>query len=114
MSDKLFSNSTTGGYAFGDSPYTGGYETYEGGNFRYELYSGAALFAILDAAMIVTLLLVVWYMGSGVSLLDLPASLTYIGGTVLVMYAASEWAGKDAANNFIRGYMPAAVSNVLL
>lgn len=104
---------TFGGYAFGDSPLTGGGEyddTMYGGNFRYEYATGAQLFVVLDALMILVLMYVVYLYAGGGGVTSMSGMLMGVCLTITVVYALSEWAGKEQALSFVNRYLPTAIA----
>lgn len=100
---------TTGGYAFGGSPYVN--EGVSGGNMMYEWYNpGGAAFALLDGAFLVVLLVTIYCLYANVT----PSSLVQgIGVAVAVIYVASEvlvaLKGKEYVNMMMGRVLPAAL-----
>jgi hypothetical protein len=96
-------NGTTGGYAFGSSEYMT-----TGGNMAYEWWTpGGSMFALLDAAFLLVLLVTIYCLYSNVT----PSGLLQgIGLAVAVMYVVSEVMvavkGKEWVMETVRPFMP--------
>jgi len=93
----------TGGYAFGGSPFAGGYDGgyeedggYEGGSVAFSLAAGQRYVALLEGLFILLLLLSIYYLYSDNSLPTLLKYSTLLVGTMYFVHeATSQYYGRD-------------------